>query len=1087
MLKSIIKSTSYTPPRDSDPAPFRLSPRRALRAWLRRLPTGACRPRLPVAATPRARRTAAVLALVAVAAALVPVPSAQAQTTQTVPADWSLIPKDASNNPLFTAGQSFRLLFVTSTTTAATSTSIATYNTFVQTRAAANTAISGVTGLSAKFRAVGSTVSTDARDNTATTGTGVPIYWLGGAKVADNYADFYDGTWDSNVPRNEAGSTISGNVLVWTGSTQSGTEYVPSGTSRALGTSRVAAGQPTSQVTGVNFLSVVSTSSQSNPLYALSPVITVRTPTTTPTPGGSRRPPADPGISTDARLDKLVIRAGDGAPVPFSPALRARRDAPAERIAVVPFDVTQVTVAPTASHSRHRRITVNGERVASGRASDAIALEPGIPAVITVTVTAEDDKTTRTYTFIVARARAAGAPTGVTLAPDLVRPAATDDPATEDSDERIAQYRISLPWQPLGEVTVTPVGSAPGIAAVSGPLRFTPDNWDTPQPVTVTGRANGRAGIAHRIAGGGYDGAVVPEATVIVGDGGADPRKQVKPCAACHGNDTAEADEAGPPPADTNDTASQAGADGPDGQDALHAPPRAPAGALAALARGHLSGARQVLAQRLDADADAPSYLTLGGHTLTLAQLLRPDWGGAALDPDRPPAETGLSWARATGACASRTAAACDWTDTPGLSPPHDNRPAGAWESLLYGIASGLGQGAAGSLLQGSGFTLTLGPGEPAGQAAPGRRWTLWGRTDTQTLAGLPAAWAGTDTALRSGYLGLDTRVGDNWLAGLALSRSRGPGGGAAGHAGLTGDGLPSVPYARLRTAPAALTTVHPYLAWSGNTASVSVQAGLGRGRDGYQLTPGAVPGLTPDAVPLRLTMALADADRQLAARGGATLRLRTDAAWAQLTRGTGPRAQTESVRRLRAGAEAAWTGELPGGWTLAPRGAAHWRHDAGHGPTGRGLELTGALRAARGPLRLTVEGRRFTTRTAEASREQGVAATLDLGQPGTAGWSLSLAARWGEAASGGTALWQEQVRYRHGAPHATPRTLSARSEVGLRLPGGRLLTWFADAGHAGHGHHVLLGLRLGAGAHRPDPAPHGAQPLTEETPHGNE
>ena len=37
----------------------------------------------------------------------------------------------------------------------------------------------------------------DARDNTSTTYTssdkGVPIYWLGGAKVADEYEDFYDG------------------------------------------------------------------------------------------------------------------------------------------------------------------------------------------------------------------------------------------------------------------------------------------------------------------------------------------------------------------------------------------------------------------------------------------------------------------------------------------------------------------------------------------------------------------------------------------------------------------------------------------------------------------------------------------------------------------------------------------------------------------------------------------------------------------------------------------------------------------------------------------------------------------------------
>ena len=49
------------------------------------------------------------------------------------------------------------------------------------------------------FRVVGSTADVDARDNTATTGTGVRIYWLYGNKVADNYDDFYDGTWDDEV------------------------------------------------------------------------------------------------------------------------------------------------------------------------------------------------------------------------------------------------------------------------------------------------------------------------------------------------------------------------------------------------------------------------------------------------------------------------------------------------------------------------------------------------------------------------------------------------------------------------------------------------------------------------------------------------------------------------------------------------------------------------------------------------------------------------------------------------------------------------------------------------------------------------
>ena len=107
------------------------------------------------------------------------------------------------------AGSSFRLLFVSSTTRDATSSDIADYNSHV--RAAAGRGHSDIVPYSLHFTAVGSTVDTDARDTTYTTYTaankGLPIYWLGGDKVADNYEDFYDGTWDDEAnPKNESGS-----------------------------------------------------------------------------------------------------------------------------------------------------------------------------------------------------------------------------------------------------------------------------------------------------------------------------------------------------------------------------------------------------------------------------------------------------------------------------------------------------------------------------------------------------------------------------------------------------------------------------------------------------------------------------------------------------------------------------------------------------------------------------------------------------------------------------------------------------------------------------------------------------------------
>ena len=128
--------------------------------------------------------------------------SVSTDTEITVPSDWSLIPSG------LTAGAKFRLLFLTNTGHSPTSTDIADYNTYVQGQAAAGHA--DIQDYSSWFRVVGSTADTDARDNTETTSsdTAAAIYWLNGAKVADDYVDFYDQSWDDETnPRDRAGTT----------------------------------------------------------------------------------------------------------------------------------------------------------------------------------------------------------------------------------------------------------------------------------------------------------------------------------------------------------------------------------------------------------------------------------------------------------------------------------------------------------------------------------------------------------------------------------------------------------------------------------------------------------------------------------------------------------------------------------------------------------------------------------------------------------------------------------------------------------------------------------------------------------------
>ncbi|MXW76745.1 MAG: fibronectin type III domain-containing protein, partial [Acidimicrobiaceae bacterium] len=149
---------------------------------------------------------------------------AQTQSVVEVREDWALIPSGLG------AGDEFRLLFVTNTPWRdASSSDIADYDTFVQNKVAAGH--TAIREHRSSFKVVGSTASVDARDHVEATGTGVPIYWMNGAKVADGYADFWDGSWNANATgdRRSASGTASDSQTasdwVWTGTNDDGTKH----------------------------------------------------------------------------------------------------------------------------------------------------------------------------------------------------------------------------------------------------------------------------------------------------------------------------------------------------------------------------------------------------------------------------------------------------------------------------------------------------------------------------------------------------------------------------------------------------------------------------------------------------------------------------------------------------------------------------------------------------------------------------------------------------------------------------------------------------------------------------------------------
>ena len=196
-------------------------------------------------------------------------------------ANHPLIPDDLG------PGDSFRLLYITGATTAATGTGIHTYHNFAGTAVLAiinpGNLVSEWGPISLGQTALVSTPGADARLLTDTSWTetdrGMPIYWLNGARVADDYADFYDGTWaDEANPTNGIGQphSLAGNAP-WTGTDHDGTELFNGTASRAVGQASVSVGGLGSTIPGAGPLNggVIFASTEERPLYGLWHVLVV--------------------------------------------------------------------------------------------------------------------------------------------------------------------------------------------------------------------------------------------------------------------------------------------------------------------------------------------------------------------------------------------------------------------------------------------------------------------------------------------------------------------------------------------------------------------------------------------------------------------------------------------------------------------------------------------------------------------------------------------------------------------------------------------------------------------------------------------
>ena len=291
-----------------------------------------------------------------------------------VPEDWSLKPDD------LVVGDQFRLLFVSTTTRDGSSADIADYNTHVQTAAAAGHA--DIQAYSSGFRALACTATTDARDNTATTGTGVPIYWVNSSRVTQDYDDFYDGSWSTHTALGEDG-VFAGLDEALTGCSSDGTAHPDS----PLGADTVITGWAIAPGNQINYRD--RPNSVAYKVYGLSEVFEV-------------------GVaSTDATLSGLVLEvASINRAITLTPSTFAATTT--SYTASVSRGVGEITVKPTVNESNATFVFLDGNDsqltdADSGQDDFQVSVSQGAN-IIKVQVTAEDTSTTATYTVTLTRA-----------------------------------------------------------------------------------------------------------------------------------------------------------------------------------------------------------------------------------------------------------------------------------------------------------------------------------------------------------------------------------------------------------------------------------------------------------------------------------------------------------------------------------------------------------------------------------------------------------------------------------------------------------------------------------------------------------
>ena len=346
-----------------------------------------------------------------------------------------------------------------------------------------------------------------------------------------------------------------------------------------------------------------------------------------------------------------------------------------------------------------------------------------------------------------------------------------------------------------------------------------------------------------------------------------------------------------------------------------------------------------------------------------------------------------------------------------------------------------------GRLLAGSSFTLPLNAAGNGGGLFG--NLTFWGRGDYRSIAGGNPQSVDYDGSVVSANLGIDTQLGSDMLAGLAVSQARG-----------TVDYTASNASGELTT---SLTSVNPYVGWQmAGGMNLWAMAGYGTGK--VELDDEAAEAQSSDLsqrmIAAGVSGPLMSSDEMIA--GGTTnLNLKGEVAFTSAdVDGSDTLASTSlSASRQRLMLEGEHVQQLDTGATFTPSLELGVRNDGGDGETGTGIEAGGTLRYADEASGLTVEGRVRTLLSHGGDYEETGVSGLVRIAPGGSGQGLALVVQpaWGQTGSGVNQLWENGIAA--GVSPDNQARLNAEVGYGLGVaPGLGVVTPYAGLGLAGEG-----------------------------------